>query len=171
MSKQLTAKQVMNNNSKNIRNNYNRYKELVQDNIEIFFREFYTGLSENTAPLQTFFESLPSKDLAIVKQYMKAVSNIEKFTVNDKGNLNKPTTTDNQPIKANDKIAQKSWYDLQVKVTVTDSFADCSKMLSSFNSFVNKLKKSAQALGIQDKTFDDLESLKTQLESYKPAKS
>lgn len=171
MTKPLTAKQVMNNNSKNIRNNYNRYKELVQDNIEIFFREFYTGLSENTAPLQTFFESLPSKDLTIVKQYMKAVSNIEKFTVNDKGNLNKPTTTDNQPIKTNDKIVQKCWYDLQVKVTVTDSFVDCSKMLSSFNSFVNKLKKSAQALGIQDKTFDDLEALKTQLESYKPAKS
>lgn len=171
MSKQLTAKQVMNNNSKNIRNNYNRYKELVQDNIEIFFREFYTGLSENTSPLQTFFESLPSKDLTIVKNYMKAVSNIEKFTVNDKGNLNKPTTTDNQPIKANDKIVQKCWYDLQVKVTVTDSFVDCNKMLTSFNSFVNKLKKSAQALGIQDKTFDDLEALKTQLESYKPAKS
>lgn len=171
MTKQLTAKQVMNNNTKNIRSNYNRYKELVQDNIEIFFREFYTGLSENTAPLQTFFESLPAKDLTIVKQYMKAVSNIEKFTVNDKGNLNKPTTTDNQPIKANDKIVQKSWYDLQVKVAVTDSFADCGKMLASFNSFVNKLKKSAQALGIQDKTFDNLEALKTQLESYKPAKS
>lgn len=171
MSKTLSAKQVMNNNSKNIRNNYNRYKELVQDNIEIFFKEFYTGLSENTQPLQVFFESLPSKDLTIVKQYMKAVSNIDKFPVNDKGNLNKPTTTDNQPIKANDKIVEKCWYDLQVKVTVTDSFVDCNKMLSSFNSFVNKLKKSAQALGIQDKTFDDLESLKTQLESYKPVKS
>lgn len=171
MTKQLSVKQVMNNNSKNIRNNYNRYKELVQDNIEIFFREFYTGLGENTAPLQKFFEVLPSKDLTIVKQYMKAVSNIDKFTINDKGNLNKPTTTDDKPIKANDKIVQKCWYDLQVKVTVTDSFVDCNKMLSSFNSFVNKLKKSAQALGIQEKTFDDLESLKTQLESYKPVKS
>ena len=161
----------MNNNSKNIRNNYNRYKELVQDNIEIFFKEFYTGLSENTQPLQTFFESLPTKDLTIVKQYMRAVSNIDKFTVNDKGNLNKPTTTDNQPIKANDKIVEKCWQDLQVKVTITDSFVDCNKMLSSFNSFINKLKKSAQALGIQEKTFEDLESLKTQLESYKPVKS
>ena len=171
MTKKLTAKQVMNNNSKNIRNNYNRYKELVQDNIEIFFNEFYTGLSENTQPLQTFFESLPTKDLTIVKQYMKAISNIDKFTINDKGNLNKPTTTDNQPIKANNKLAEKCWYDLQVKVTVTDSFVDCNKMLSSFNSFINKLKKSAQTLGIQEKTFDDLESLKTQLESYKPVKS
>ena len=63
MTKKLTAKQVMNNNSKNIRNNYNRYKELVQDNIEIFFNEFYTGLSENTQPLQTFFESLPTKTI------------------------------------------------------------------------------------------------------------
>ena len=171
MVKTLSAKQVMNNNSKNIRNNYNRYKELVQDNIEIFFKEFYTGLSENTQPLQVFFESLPTKDLTIVKQYMRAVSNIDKFTINDKGNLNKPTTTDNQPIKANDKIVDKSWYALQVKVTVTDSFVDCNKMLSSFNSFVNKLKKSAQALGIQEKTFNDLENLKIQLESYKPVKS
>lgn len=156
---------TMSANNRAIKTSIEKYNTLVQDNIEIFLREYENSLSRNSKPLQNMFACVSIKDIAIIKRYMQAVSNIA-FKVNNKGNLT-ITTTDKQPLKANDKITDKAWYELKVKVVVNDDFVDVNKMLSSFNGFYQKLVKSAEKLGLTQKTLNDIELLKGQLESYK----
>lgn len=159
---------TMNKNTLSIKTSYNRYKELVQDNIEVFLRNYDTTLNRNSAPLQKMFEVIKEvapKDLYVIKQYMRKVSNITSFNTNDKGNLT--LSIDGDSIVINDKI-EKAWYEVEVKqVIVDDMFKDSSKMISAFNTFYNKLVKSAEKLNITEKTLKDIENLKTQLQAYK----
>lgn len=163
-----TTLKTMNKNTNALKANYNRYKQLVQDNIEIFLHNYDTTLNHNSAPLQKFFEVIKEvapKDLFVIKQYMRKVSNIKAFNTNDKGNLT--LSIDGDSIVINDKII-KAWYEVEVKqVIVDDMFKDSSKMISAFNTFYNKLVKSAEKLNITEKTLKDIENLKTQLQAYK----
>lgn len=85
-----TALKTLNNNNRVILNSGLKYKETVQDSIEVFLKYYDNELSFNSAPLQKMFEAIEQvrkSDLFVVKQYIKKISNIKAFNKNDKGNL------------------------------------------------------------------------------------
>lgn len=164
-----TALKTLNNNNKVILNSGLKYKETVQDSIEVFLKYYDNELNFNSAPLQKMFEAIEQvrkNDLFVVKQYIKKISNIKAFNKNDKGNLT--ISLDGDKVIIDKDKALKAWYEVEVKTIITDeAFKDSSKMITAFNNFYNKLVKSADKLNLTEKTLRDFENLKTQLQAYK----
>ena len=161
-----TALQVLASNLKVIKNAKAKYEQTIQDSIEVFLNNYETALARNSKPLQDLLNAVASKDVGIIKWYLSKCTNIKQLKTNDKGNL-QIVTEDKQPLAINDFITEKAWYELKVQTKVTEDFKDIKHLLQSFNSFLNKLNKSIDKLGIQSSTVKAFENLKEQLESYK----
>ena len=161
-----TALQVLASNLKVIKNAKAKYEETIQDSIEVFLNNYEIALARNSKPLQDLLNAVASKDVGIIKWYLSKCTNIKQLKTNDKGNL-QIVTEDKQPLAINDFITEKAWYELKVQTKVTEDFKDIKHLLQSFNSFLNKLNKSIDKLGIQSNTVQAFENLKEQLESYK----
>lgn len=164
-----TVLKTLNNNNRIILNSGLKYREVIQDNIEVFLKYYDNDLNYNSSPLQKMFENIKAvkqSDLFVVKQYMKKISNIKAFNTNDKGNLT--IALDGDKVIIDKEKALKTWYEVEVKTIITDEgFKDTSKMITAFNNFYNKLLKSVDKLNLTEKTLKDFENLKTQLTSYK----
>lgn len=149
----------------NIKGNKKRYQLQVQEYLIDFIKEYETSLSKNSKPLQDLLQaSVLGNDLKIVKHYIKLISNIELAT-NNKGNLT-IKTTDNKPLALNGNELKKAWYELKIKVTITDNFENPQTVYKSFISFSNKVLKHKDKLPFNETTYKAIETLSNNLNSY-----
>ena len=149
----------------NIKGNKKRYQLQVQDYIVGFVKEYETGLSKNSKPLQDLLQvSVLGSDLKIVKHYLKIISNIDLLT-NSKGNLT-IKTLDGNPLQLNGNETKKAWYELKIKVTVTDTFENPQAVYKSFISFSNKVLKHKDKLPFNEETYKFIDNLSKNLNKY-----
>lgn len=104
------------------------------------YLENFEHFNGNTTPLKAIFKPL-GKDRTLMLQYIKAVSNIDKITVNAKGNFCIKLAEDNTTFQLADSFKTLHWYEKLEQADKSPVALDDENLLATLKRVLAKFSK------------------------------